>query len=124
MRLISSAALREMYRQTGENVYDENGLMLKGTIVRHLILPGCTKDSMRVLDFIAAELPKGTPVSLMRQYSPVPECKVKGLDRRITDEEYERVLNYLLDLGLTGYFQEKSSAKKEYTPDFDLTGIT
>ena len=77
-----------------------------------------------MLDFIHDELPEGTPVSLMRQYSPIPECKVKGLDRRITDKEYDRVLNYLLDLGLTGCFQEKSSAKREYTPDFDLTGVT
>ena len=120
----AAPAVREMCRQTGTPVYDGNGLIQRGTIVRHLILPGCTKDSMRVLDFIHDELPEGTPVSLMRQYSPIPECKVKGLDRRITDEEYERVLNHLLDLGLTGYFQEKSSARREYTPDFDLTGVT
>lgn len=119
----AAPAVREMCRQTGLPVYDDAGLMQKGTLVRHLILPGCTKDSMRVLDFIREELPAGTPVSLMRQYSPIAECTVKGLDRRITDAEYERVLGYLEDLGLTGFFQEKSSAKKEYTPDFDLTGV-
>ena len=120
----AAPAVREMCRQTGAPTYDEAGMMQKGTIVRHLILPGCTKDSMRVLDFIHDELPPGTPVSLMRQYSPVPQCHVKGLDRRITDEEYDRVFQYLLDLGLTGYFQEKSSATREYTPPFDLTGIS
>ena len=119
----ASQAVREMCRQTGEPVFDEEGLMRKGTVVRHLILPGCTKDSMRVLDFIRAELPPGTPVSLMRQYSPMPGCTVKGLDRRITDREYERVYGYLRDLGLTGYFQEKSSATREYTPEFDLGGL-
>ena len=119
----AAPAVREMCRQTGAPTYDEAGMMQKGTIVRHLILPGCTKDSMRVLDFIHDELPPGTPVSLMRQYSPVPQCHVKGLDRRITDEEYDRVFQYLLDLGLTGYFQEKSSATREYTPPFDLTGV-
>ena len=119
----AAPAIREMCRQTGAPVYDENGLITRGTIVRHLILPGCTGDSMRVLDFIRGELPPGTPVSLMRQYSPIPECRVKGLDRRITDAEYGRVLGYLKDLGLTGYFQEKSSATREYTPPFDLTGL-
>ena len=119
----ASAAVSEMCRQTGPCVYDGDGLLLSGTLIRHLILPGCTSDSMRVLDFIHDALPPGTPVSLMRQYSPVPQCKIKGLDRRVTDKEYSRVLDHMLALGLTGYLQEKSSAKAEYTPPFDLTGL-
>ena len=120
---VASAAITEMCAQTGTPVYDADGLMQRGTIVRHLILPGCTGDSLRVLDFIHDHLPEGTPVSLMRQYSPIPECKIKGLDRRITDREYERVLAHLTALHLDGYMQEKSSAKSEYTPPFDLTGV-
>ena len=120
---VASAAIAEMCAQTGTPVYDADGLMQRGTIVRHLILPGCTGDSLRVLDFIHDHLPEGTPVSLMRQYSPIPECKIKGLDRRITDREYERVLAHLTALHLDGYMQEKSSAKSEYTPPFDLTGV-
>ena len=120
---VASAAITEMCAQTGMPVYDADGLMQRGTIVRHLILPGCTGDSLRVLDFIHDHLPEGTPVSLMRQYSPIPECKIKGLDRRITDREYERVLAHLTALHLDGYMQEKSSAKSEYTPPFDLTGV-
>ena len=112
-----------MCRQTGQARYDENGMMLRGVIVRHLILPGCTGDSCRALDFIAERLPRGTPVSLMRQYTPIPECAVKGLDRRITDREYERVLRHYEMLGLTGYTQEKESADLAYTPPFDLTGV-
>lgn len=119
----ASAAVIEMCAQTGAPVYDADGIMLRGTIVRHLILPGCTGDSLRVLDFIHDRLPKGTPVSLMRQYSPIPECQIKGLDRRITDAEYERVLDRLIALNLDGYMQEKTSAKREYTPPFDLTGV-
>lgn len=119
----ASEAVREMCRQTGDPVYDAEGMMQKGTLVRHLILPGCTGDSCRVLDFIAEELPKGTPVSLMRQYSPEPWCRVKGLDRRITDGEYRRVLEHFEVLGLQGYTQEKESATAAYTPDFDLTGV-
>lgn len=119
----ASRAVSEMCRQTGAPVYDEDGLIQRGTIVRHLILPGCTGDSLRVLDFIHSQLPAGTPVSLMRQYSPIPECKVPGLDRRITDKEYERVLGYMRDLGLPGYLQEAASADRAYTPPFDLTGV-
>ena len=120
---VASAAIREMCRQTGPAVYDENGVMQKGVVVRHLILPGCTVDSCRVLDFIASELPEGTPVSLMRQYTPIPQCAVPGLDRRITDREYARVLEHFQSLGLTGYTQEKESADAAYTPPFDLTGV-
>ena len=120
---VASAAIQEMCRQTGPAAYDENGMMKKGVIVRHLILPGCTMDSRKVLDFIAENLPKGTPVSLMRQYTPSPHCAISGLDRRITDAEYKRVLEYFESLGLTGYTQEKESADAAYTPPFDLTGV-
>ena len=119
----ASEAIREMCRLSGPASYNDAGIMQKGTLVRHLILPGCTKDSMRVLDFIHDELPPGTPVSLMRQFSPVEGCPVPGLNRRITDREYERVLGYFQDLGLSGYMQEKTSATREYTPPFDLTGV-
>lgn len=120
---VASAAIREMCRQTGTPVYDENGLMQKGTLIRHLILPGCTQDSMQVLNFIAESLPKGTPVALMRQYTPQPFCTVKGLDRSITDTEYNRVLNHFEMLGLNGYTQEKTSSDTAYTPAFDFTGV-
>ena len=119
----ASAAVLAMCEQAGPPVYDENGLMRSGVIVRHLILPGCTADSMRVLDFIAERLPAGTPVSLMRQYTPIAQCAIPGLQRRITDREYARVFAHLELLGLDGYTQEKSSAKREYTPAFDLTGV-
>lgn len=120
---IASQAIREMCRQTGQAAYDENGMMLRGVIVRHLILPGCTVDSCRVLDFIAASLPAGTPVSLMRQYTPIPQCEVPGLDRRITDREYGRVLAHFEMLGLSGFVQEKAAADRAFTPEFDLTGV-
>lgn len=116
-------AIKEMCAQTGTPVYDGDGLMLRGTLIRHLILPGCTVEAARVLDFIHDELPTGTPVSLMRQYAPMPSCKVKGLDRRVTDKEYARVLDHMLALGLPGYTQEKDSATRAFTPAFDGTGV-
>ena len=119
----ASEAVKTMCDQAGPPVYDENGMLRRGVIVRHLILPGCTADSMRVLDFIAEQLPEGTPVSLMRQYTPIGACTIPGLQRRVTDREYARVYEHLCLLGLDGYTQEKSSAEKEYTPPFDMTGV-
>ena len=119
----ASEAIQEMCRETGGTVYDADGIMQNGVIVRHLILPGCTGDSIRALDFIAEHLPKGTPVSLMRQYTPEPWCAVPGLDRRVTDAEYERVLTHFEMLGLPGYTQEKEAADGAFTPNFDGTGV-
>lgn len=120
---VASEAIIEMCRQTGPAVYDADGIMQKGVIVRHLILPGCTGDSCRALDFIAEKLPPGTPVSLMRQYTPESWCAVPGLDRRITEKEYRRVLDHFTALNLTGFSQEKEAADGAYTPPFDGTGV-
>lgn len=120
---VASRAISEMCRQTGMPQYDEKGILQKGTLIRHLILPGCTMDSCKALSWIAENLPRGTPVSLMRQYSPEPWCHIKGLDRRITDQEYDRVLAHFQALALSGYTQEKESADTAYTPPFDFTGV-
>ena len=119
---VASRALCEMHRQVGENVYDEDGMLQKGMIVRHLILPGCTRDAMQVLDFVKAHMPR-VPVSIMRQYTPQERCKIKGLDRRITDEEYGRVMDYAAEIGILGFSQEAESASSSYTPPFDGTGV-
>ena len=91
-------------------------------MIRHLVLPGCTADAREVLRFLASEL-KGVPVSIMSQYTPIPECRIPGLDRRVTDREYRRVLDWAEELGITGYSQERTSAEREYTPEFDLRGV-
>ena len=117
---VQSKGIQEMIRQTGKPQYDENGIMIKGTVIRHLVLPGCTADSMHVLDWIAENLPSGMPVSIMRQYTPIPACTVKGMDRCITDAEYERVTEHAVALGLNALVQEKGSAKETFIPDFDL----
>ena len=115
----ASAAIREMCRQTGAPVYDENGVMKKGTLVRHLILPGLTGESMRLLSWIRDELPAGTPVSLMRQYVPCNGVEIPGLDRRITENEYRRVRDHMEALGLPGYEQEAASAEADFIPSFN-----
>ncbi len=115
----ASDAIREMCRQAGTPVYDENGIMLRGTLVRHLILPGFTSESLRLLTWIRDELPAGTPVSLMRQYIPCNGVSIPGLDRRITEREYSRVRDHMLALGLPGYLQEPDSADKDFIPLFN-----
>lgn len=116
----ASQAILEMLRQTGPAQYDVQGMMTRGTIIRHLVIPGCTGDSLKVMDWIAQNTPQGTPVSIMRQYTPIAQCHVKGLNRRVTDEEYERVLDRARDLGLNAFVQEKESAQSKYIPDFNI----
>ena len=117
-------ALREMLRQTGPVELDDDGVILRGTIVRHLILPGRAEESMAILDWIAENLP-GAWVSLMAQYLPFGSVDgVDQLDRRLTQEEYDRVVDYLMDLGLEdGFVQELSSSDEKYIPAFDMTGL-
>ena len=116
----AAPAIQEMLRQTGPPVYDEHGIMQRGTIIRHLVLPGCTGDSIKVLDWISDNTPQGTPISIMRQYTPIAECGIKGMNRRITDTEYERVVAHALALGLNALTQEKEAAQESYIPDFNM----
>ena len=120
----ASRALTEMYRQSGAPMLDDDGLIQSGVVVRHLILPGCTEDSIKVLDWIKANLP-GAYVSLMAQYMPAGRaCDFPEIDRRLTRREYNRVVDHLFKLGLEqGYVQELSAADERYVPAFDLTGV-
>ena len=115
---VALAAIRAMCLQTGAPIYNEDGLLLRGTLVRHLILPMRTNESMTILNAIAEELPESTPVSLMRQYTPMLGAMPAGLDRRLTAREYLRVREHMLSLGLPGYLQQKESADSAYTPAF------
>ena len=121
---VAMAAIGEMIRQTGPAQYDESGLMLRGTQIRHLVLPGLTGDSMRILTAIADEFP-GTPVSLMGQYTPFGRAlEMPGLNRRLKKKEYDRVLAHMRAIGLPGYAQELSAADAAFVPAFDGTGVT
>ncbi len=116
--LRASEAIREMVRQTGLPQYDENGIMRKGTLIRHLILPGLTGESCALLNWVHDELPAGVPVSLMRQYIPMNGVDIRGLDRPITEREYRRVRDCMLALDLPGYLQEPESASTDFVPLF------
>ena len=115
----ASAAILEMVRQTGPNRYSEDGILTRGVLIRHLILPGLTGESMKLLTWIRDNLPAGTPVSLMRQYVPCNHVSVPGLDRRITEKEYARVRDHMLALDLPGFLQEPDSADAGFIPLFN-----
>lgn len=118
---VAKAAIEEMFRQTGAYVLDENGIMQKGLIVRHLVLPSCRHDSIAVLDILADTLSvKDIKLSLMSQYTPefALDCEFKNLHRKLTSFEYDSVLGHAISLGFDGYFQHISSATSSYTPDF------
>ena len=125
-----------MILQTGAPVFEEHApeepsqpsflLMKKGVILRHMVLPGHRDDSIALMEWVSRELPKGQyPLSLLSQYTPFyHSCDHPDINRRITSYEYQKVVDAALSLGLTeGFIQEKSSAKEEYTPPFDLKGL-
>ena len=103
-------------------VWSDDGKLLAGVIVRHLVLPGCTSDSLRVLDFLKETLPPGTPVSVMRQFTPTGDLTAfPELQRRITAREYRRVVDYALMCGFSPlYTQEKDSAQTAFIPDWEF----
>ncbi len=103
-------------------IVSEDGAMQKGIIVRHLVLPGCGSDSMKVLDFLKTVLPEDAPLSLMRQYTPMGDIAgFPELQRRVTAREYNRVLGYAEMLGFsTIYAQEKESASEFFVPIWDF----
>lgn len=122
---VATGAIFEMFRQVGLPTIDDDGMIKKGLIIRHLILPGLVGESIKILDWIRDNLPKGIYISLMSQYTPYYKAEsYPEINRRITRWEYEKVLNHFFKLGLeNGYVQERDSAVEEYIPDFDLEGI-
>lgn len=119
----ASEAVLEMISQAGELRYNEEGGLLSGTIIRHLVLPGNRHDSMKVMEWIAENTSSDKVlVSIMNQYTPfdfIPEG-FPELRRRVTKMEYNSVVRHASELGINGFTQEKSSASDKYVPDFDL----
>ena len=121
----TSKALKEMKRQCSENVYDEEGIMKKGMIVRHLILPMNTKQSVNILSWIKNNLGEDTTISLMSQYTPYGKTEqFPELQRKITLREYEKVITAAENMGFRNIFlQENTSASEKFIPKFDFTGV-
>lgn len=122
---VSRSAIEEMVRQTGPCVFDEDGYIKRGTIVRHLILPGHTRNSIAVLKYLHQTYGNKIMISMMNQFTPVyKQEKYTELNRRVTKREYEKVLDVALELGIeNGYFQEGETARESFIPAFDCEGV-
>lgn len=121
---VASKAIQEMHRQQPQLVW-EGDLLKQGLIIRHLVLPGCMKDSLQILDFLDKNLPKdGFLLSLMSQFTPTEACRAyPEINRRVTTYEYRKVADRAAELGFSGFAQDRRSAKEEYTPPFNLEGV-
>ena len=118
---IATRALKEMYRQTGKAVFDDRGIMQKGMIIRHLVLPNQILNSRRVLKWINENM-HDVYVSVMAQYFPTYKAKdIEDINRKLSKEEYEQIENYLYRLDLeNGYIQELGEHEEEYVPKWDI----
>lgn len=123
---IAKAAIAEMFRQVGDPVFDsENGLMKKGVIVRHMVLPGATKNSKEIVKYLYETYKNTIYISVMNQYTPIMEFKdYPELSRKVTRREYNKVIDYCLELGITNAFiQEGDTAKESFIPPFSFEGV-
>lgn len=120
---IATQAIQEMHKQVGQAQFDENGIMKKGIIIRHLVLPNHIQNSKHVLKWIKDNMPEDTYVSVMAQYFPTYKAKEDNLiNRKLSQKEYKEIENYLYTLDLkNGYIQELGKHEEEYVPDFNLT---
>ena len=122
---VASKALEEMVRQAGEAQFDNRGYMIKGVIVRHLVLPGSTKDSKAVLDYLWNTYGNNIFISIMNQYTPMEQIKNHPLlSRKVTKREYSKVVDYALSLGWENAFiQEGETAMESFIPGFNGLGV-
>ena len=120
---VATNAIKEMYSQVGNAVFDDNAIIQKGVIIRHLVLPNHIQNTKNILKWINENMPKDIYVSVMAQYFPTYKAKNDSLiNRKLNKKEYKEVLNYLYSLDLqNGYIQELGSHEEEYVPNFNLT---
>ncbi|MCM1261308.1 MAG: radical SAM protein [Butyrivibrio sp.] len=127
----ASAAIAEMYRQVGNPVFDsdldinENALMKKGVIVRHMMLPGCLKDSKQILQYLYQTYGNSIYISILNQYTPMPQVSgIPDLNRKVTVKEYDALIDYALSIGIENAFiQEGDTAEESFIPSFNGEGI-
>ena len=121
----AKAAIKEMVRQSGSCQFGEDGYIRKGTIVRHLILPGHTRNSRKVLRYLHETYGEEIYISIMNQYTPVREFgEFKELNRKVTKREYEKVLDAAVEMGIqNGFIQEGETTSESFIPEFDYEGV-
>lgn len=126
---VAKATINEMVRQTGNCRFykdDEDGIMKRGTIVRHLLLPGCLEDSKKIIRYLHETYGDSIYISIMNQFTPMDSLgeKYPELNRKVTEAEYEELIDYAIDLGVTnGFIQEGETAAESFIPAFDYEGV-
>ena len=118
-------AIKEMYNQVGKVKFDKSGILKKGVIVRHLMLPENLNDSKTILNYLYKTYHNNIFISIMNQYTPLEQVKnIESLNHKVKESDYNKLINYACDLGITNAFmQVGDTAKDSFIPDFDLTGI-
>ena len=120
----ASSAIEEMYKQVGKCVFDNNGIIRKGVIVRHLMLPYNIEDSKNIINYLYNKYKDNIYISIMNQYTPLRKLKYDNLNKKVTDTEYDELINYAYDLGVrNAYIQEGETQKESFIPDFNNEGI-
>jgi putative pyruvate formate lyase activating enzyme len=120
----ATMAIDEMYRQVGGLQVSEDGLLKKGLIVRVLILPDHIEDAKNIINYLYKTFGDSIIISIMNQYTPVNKCKYDNLNRKVTDEEYNEVIDFAADLGIINAFvQEGDAAEESFIPDFNKNKI-
>lgn len=115
-----SKAIEEMVRQVGEVIFDDEGMMKKGVIVRHMLMPGGLEDSKKILHYLYSKYGDSIVISIMNQYTPVREVECLELNRKVFEEEYDELVNYAYDLGIRrAFIQEGDTQEESFIPDFD-----
>ena len=122
---VATAAIKEMFRQVGPCEFDDEGLLKRGVVIRHLLLPGGLAEAKAVMDWVASEFPKGAVYfSLMSQYIPLGlAAEFPEINRPLRGSEIRAAQEYMAALDLPGYIQDPASASDSYVPQFDLTGV-
>ena len=117
----ASKAVEEMYKQVGKPVFDDNGMIRRGVIVRHLILPGNINDSKKIIKYLYYKYHDNIIISIMNQYTPIRRLEYEELNHKIKNKDYDEVINYAYDLGIrNAYIQEEDTQKTSFIPDFSV----
>ena len=117
----ASLAIDEMVRQVGRVVIGRDGLIKRGVIVRHMVMPECIEDSKKIVKYLYDKYGDSIIISIMNQYTPVRECKFMELNRRVSDNEYDEVVDYAYDIGIRrAFIQDGDSQEESFIPDFDV----
>lgn len=121
----AKGAVEEMVRQVGKAEFSEEGIIKKGVIVRHLVLPNHTQDSKRIIEYLHNRYGDDIFISIMNQYTPLKQVEnISDLNRRITEEEYDEVLDFALDIGVeNGFMQEGETQSESFIPSFHFEGV-